>query len=488
MQLAASHCPVISLPICCNAVAVSKRGCVLRVFSTFSGISAATAAWKGMGWTFVGYAEYDPDACAVLAARCGATRPRYLPTIDPGYMEDDAWGLVRRIGDGIAPGTLPERLFNYLPPNKDRHTLSAADIRHLWTQDGKKFEEMFDKEVKHRQALIEANRKASYPVTGTTQNFGDLWYITDEDLEDLGPIDLLEGGSPCQAFSAAGKKNSLLDYRSAALFGFIDLIERMKRINGLKWVLWENVKEVLNDDQNGFGYLLGKIARTKGTPIIPPGGRYTHAGYVSGPDGDVAWRLLDAQYFGMPNRRERVFALARVGSGPSCIDPREILFDAEREELCADVGCGQGKAPVEVLGARVEGIAGYQGPVAFMAGQSGKARSAGESTTVIPTLRSGKSGTNQVPSLAYIIPSDGDHAEERGLEDIDPDRLVVRKLLPHECERLMGFPEGWTNVEINGAPMGDASRGKCIGNSMSVNVMRWIGRRLSLAEILAKAA
>lgn len=460
----------------------------MRVFSTFSGISAATAAWKDMGWTVAGYAEYDPNACAVLAARCGATRPKYLPTIDRGFMEDDAWGLACRIQEGVATGELPARLFNYLAPDTDRHSLSSSDIRQLWARDNEKFEEMFARELKHRQKLIAADQKTNYPVTGTTPNFGDLWYITDEDLEDLGPIDLLEGGSPCQAFSAAGKKDGLLDYRTAGLFGFIDLIERMKRINGLKWVLWENVKGVLNDSQNGFGYLLGKIANTKDTAVVPPGGRYANAGYVSGPDGDVAWRLLDAQYFGMPNRRERVFALARVGSGPSSLDPREILFDEKREELCPELGGWQGQASVGISGVCTQAIAGYQGPVAFMAGQSSKARSAAESTTVVPTLRSGASGTNQVPSLAYVIPSEGDDLRDLQPEDIDRNRLVVRKLLPEECERLMGFPQGWTNVEVNGVAMGDASRYKCIGNSMSVDVVRWIGKRLSQSERLAKAA
>lgn len=262
----------------------------------------------------------------------------------------------------------------------------------------------------------------------------------------------------------------------------------MKRINGLKWVLWENVRGVLSDTQNGFGYLLGAIAKTQGAPVVAPGGRYANAGYVSGPDGDVAWRLLDAQYFGMPNRRERVFALARVGTGPSCPDPREILFDEEGKDLRFQFCDRQGEASVDISGIRTPKISGYQGPVAFMAGQSKRAGSAAESTTVIPTLRSGASGTNQVPSLAYIIPSKNSTAHEQTLESIGGDQLIVRKLLPTECERLMGFPEGWTEVEMNGSTLSDASRYKCIGNSMSVNVMRWLGKRLSQSATQTKAA
>ena len=459
--------------------AASKEVMFLRVFSTFSGISAATAAWKDLGWTVAGYADYEPNACAVLAARCGATRPKYLPTTDFDLMADEAWALLNRIDKDRPKGSLPKRLLNYLGPDSDARTLRSHEIEELWWRDDEKFYEMSELERKNREELIAKHRSISYPVTGATPNFGDLWYITDSDLEDLGQIDLLEGGSPCQAFSAAGKKAGLLDHRSASIFGFIDLIERMKRINGLKWVLWENVKGVLNDDQNGFGYLLGRIAKTEGAPVVPPGGRYTNAGYVSGPDGDVAWRLLDAKHFGKPNRRERVFALARVGNATSCIDPREILFDEEREGLCPEVRGRKGQAAARVSGSRAEKFAGYQGPIAFMAGQSKKARSSAASTTVIPTLRSQDSGTNRVPSLAYIDRDDGSAVD---LRDIDETRLIVRQLTPIECERLMRFPEEWTAVEVNGAVMADNARYKCIGNSMSVDVMRWIGARLSQAE------
>ncbi|MBZ9798712.1 DNA cytosine methyltransferase [Mesorhizobium sp. ES1-4] len=434
----------------------------MRVFSTFSGISAATVAWKELGWTFAGYADYDPDACAVLAARCGATTPKYHPTTDPDLMADEMYALAHRIESGHAKGAGQSRAPTRIKaPSHEKH----------W--------EMLEKERDNREHIVARRSRTTYPINGKTPNFGDIWYITDADLEELGEIDLLEGGSPCQAFSAAGSKAGLLDHRSAAMFGFIDLIERMKRINGLKWVLWENVKGVLNDDQNGFGYLLGRIATAGGAAVVPPDGRFANAGYVSGPDGDVAWRLLDAQYFGKPNRRERVYALARVGHGSAGVDPREVLFDEECEELRPEVSLRKIKATAGVPGPRAQELAGYRGPIAFMAGQSAKARSQAASTTVIPTLRSQASGTNRVPSVAYVAAADHDDGHPFNLETIDWDRLVVRELLPTECERLMGFPEGWTAVDVNGAVMTDNARYKCIGNSMSVNVMRWIGRRMT---------
>jgi DNA (cytosine-5)-methyltransferase 1 len=436
----------------------------VRVFSTFSGISAASVAWKELGWSFAGYAEYDPHACAVLAARCGATAPRYHPTTDYGLMGDEMHALGQRIGSGVPRVVDRPRAEWFKAPNEDE-LFKTMEV-----------------ELKSREKLKGKRSSTTYPLTGTTPNFGDIWYISDADLEDLGPIDVLEGGSPCQAFSAAGSKAGLLDFRSAGMFCFIELIERMKRINGLKWVLWENVKGVLNDERNAFGYLLGGIAKTGGAAVAPAAGRYADAGYVSGPDGEVAWRLLDAQYFGMPNRRERVYALARVGSDAAGIDPREVLFDEERQELCPGVGRRKRKAAIDVFGARAQEFAGYQGPVAFMAGQSAKARSAAESREVIPTLRSGASGTNQVPSLAYVMPDGHDAPAPVDLDNIDRSRLVVRQLTPTESERLMGFPEDWTAVEVNGAVMKDKDRYKCIGNSMSVNVMRWIGQRLDDAN------
>lgn len=92
----------------------------MRVFSTFSGISAATVAWEELGWSFAGYAEYDPHACAVLAARCGATAPRYHPTTDYGLMGDEMHALGQRISSGSprVEGQGPAEWFEW--PNYDK--------------------------------------------------------------------------------------------------------------------------------------------------------------------------------------------------------------------------------------------------------------------------------------------------------------------------------------------------------------------------------
>ncbi|MBX3531981.1 MAG: DNA cytosine methyltransferase [Rhizobiaceae bacterium] len=452
----------------------------MRVFSTFSGISAASAAWKPLGWKFVGYAEVNPFACAVLAARCGATRPKYMPQAEQAYLRDEMWALIDRLS--ALEGTRRGLLQRYAVADEHVDHI-AEDFAHL------SYERLFDdfgehaeKELVKRRNLLSMHRRTRYEACGTVPNFGDIWSITDDDLEALGPIDILEGGSPCQAFSIAGKKAGTVDFRGATMLAYLDLVERMRRINGLRWVLWENVGDVLNDRGNGFGHLLGRLVAKGGRAVGHDGIRYANAGYVSGPDGSVAWRLLSSQRFGRPQRRDRVFALAHVGVESSRRDPREVLF-----EPCGDrppvAGAREPReeAAQSISGRRIELVPEDERLVAFMAGQSADAHSIAESRLLSPTLRSSKSGSNSIPRVAYAIPSDKPGAA----------RYIVRKMLPIEAERLQGFLDGWTDVAVNGEPMSDVERHACLGNSMTVDVMRWIGERIAgaqQADAVAEAA
>jgi site-specific DNA-cytosine methylase len=114
----------------------------LRVFSTFSGISAATAAWRELGWTMAGYAEINVNACAVLATRCGATGPKYLADPDHDAVSDASFALNWHIEKGRPKGTLPPRLLSYLKPGVEPSTLRPGDIRRLYDVDANKFAEM----------------------------------------------------------------------------------------------------------------------------------------------------------------------------------------------------------------------------------------------------------------------------------------------------------------------------------------------------------
>ncbi|MFG1304697.1 DNA cytosine methyltransferase [Xanthobacter autotrophicus] len=162
-------------------------------------------------------------------------------------------------------------------------------------------------------------------------NLGDMTRIADQVLAGTVPApDLLVGGTPCQAFSVAGLRQGLEDPRGALALRFTELADAIDRTRRTAReepaiIVWENVPGVLSDKANAFGCLLGALAGECGA-IEPSGSRWTHAGCVSGPRRRIAWRVLDAQYFGVAQRRRRVFLVA---SGRDGFDPAEVLFEPD---------------------------------------------------------------------------------------------------------------------------------------------------------------
>lgn len=134
----------------------------------------------------------------------------------------------------------------------------------------------------------------------------------------------------CQAFSVAGKRLSLDDLRGNLTLTYcevVDAIDTIRQSNGDDpcVVLWENVPGVLNTKDNAFGHFLGRLAG-EDEALEPPGGKWTNAGCVLGPKRTIAWRVTDAQYFGVAQRRKRVFVVATARKD---IDPQKILFEFE---------------------------------------------------------------------------------------------------------------------------------------------------------------
>lgn len=224
-----------------------------------SGISAPSVAWKPRGHVPVAYAEIDPYACAVLAMRHGGGRPRFMP--DPDLAKDED-------------------------------------------------------ERRSRVNAIKALERIEWGVV--VRNEGDFVHMIDEPW--IGDADVLVGGTPCQAFSLAGRRLSLSDDRGNLSLEFIRLanaIDDLRRAAGKPplIVLWENVPGVFSSRDNAFGcFLAGLVGESE--PLVP--GRrksWTDAGVVAGPDRVAAWRTLNAQHFRVPQRRRRVFVLARGGAG-----------------------------------------------------------------------------------------------------------------------------------------------------------------------------
>ena len=160
-------------------------------------------------------------------------------------------------------------------------------------------------------------------------NLGDMTKVAALVRDGFVPApDVFCGGTPCQAFSIAGLRNSLGDERGNLSLVFCEIadeIDARRAAAGLlpAVVFWENVPGVLSTKDNAFGCFLAGLAG-EDDPIEPPGGKWANAGCVYGPKRTVAWRILDAQYFGVAQRRRRVFVIASAGEG---FDPAKVLFE-----------------------------------------------------------------------------------------------------------------------------------------------------------------
>ena len=166
--------------------------------------------------------------------------------------------------------------------------------------------------------------------------------------------ELLCGGTPCQAFSVAGLRKSLDDARGNLSLTFVELADaiddvRLGRGESPCIVFWENVPGVLNTKDNAFGCFLAGLAG-ECVPLQPPGDRWADAGGVLGPRRVVAWRVLDAQYFGLAQRRRRVFVVASAREG---FDPVAVLLVESgvcRDSApCREAGEGTAAEPAEGL-------------------------------------------------------------------------------------------------------------------------------------------
>jgi DNA (cytosine-5)-methyltransferase 1 len=157
---------------------------------------------------------------------------------------------------------------------------------------------------------------------------GDFTVLRDQQW--IADADVLVGGTPCQAFSVAGLRQSLQDDRGNLTLEYVrlaDAVDDLRRARGEQpaIVVWENVPGVLSVKDNAFGCFLAALVGND-APVVYTGKRWTNAGLVIGPKRAAAWRVLDAQYFGVAQRRRRVFVVASARDG---FDPAEVLFERE---------------------------------------------------------------------------------------------------------------------------------------------------------------
>jgi len=362
-------------------------------------------------------------------------------------------------------------------------------------------------------------------------NYGDMTKFKEWNADT---IDLLVGGTPCQSFSIAGLRKGLEDPRGNLMLTYLAMAEQLKP----KWLVWENVPGVLSSNGGkDFGTFLSALGQI---------------GY------GFSWRILDAQYFGLAQRRKRLFVVGYLGDWRRTA---EVLFEPEsvsghpapsreaRQEVAPTVTQGApfsrtGNDRVECEALVAQCLTTRTGsaydpttetlPIAFGA-QNSANQGDSVSTKVTPTLdksktpavvysimpmNSGKDykarvtdvaqplmaggpvGGNQggdfvqsTPAVAIGIDHDHNAAVElmgpliRGPQGSPRNAVMlssaVRRLTPTECERLQGFPDGytqipWRNKSAEDCP--DGPRYKAMGNSMAVPVMRWIGERINQLE------
>jgi DNA (cytosine-5)-methyltransferase 1 len=164
-----------------------------------------------------------------------------------------------------------------------------------------------------------------------TPNLGDMTQIARVVLSGRVPApDVLTGGTPCQAFSVAGMREGLNDPRGELTIKFVGLADAIDHVRESRnekpsIIIWENVPGVLSDKGNAFGCFLGALAG-EDCELQPSGKSWSNAGCVYGPKRTIAWRVLDAQYFGLAQRRRRVFVVASAREG---FDPSSVLFERD---------------------------------------------------------------------------------------------------------------------------------------------------------------
>lgn len=164
-------------------------------------------------------------------------------------------------------------------------------------------------------------------------NHGDMTKLVGRILTgEIEAPDVLVGGTPCQAFSVAGLRGSLDDERGNLTLTLVRILNAIDFIRGQQRkppciLVWENVPGVLNTKDNAFGCLLGALSGGN-EALQPAGKKWTNAGAVLGEQRETAWRILDAKYFGVPQRRRRIFVVSGFGN----ISPAEILFEREGKE------------------------------------------------------------------------------------------------------------------------------------------------------------
>ena len=368
-----------------------------------------------------------------------------------------------------------------------------------------------------------------FPCSVTARHFPDvkqLGDITQINPDEIEPVDIVCAGSPCQDLSIAGKRKGLYGERSGLFRTAVDLVRRMRERTAGKYpryFVWENVPGAFSSNRGmDFQAVLEEIGESE-IPM-PQGNRWAPAGLVQFPGAEIAWRVLDAQHWGVPQRRKRIFLVADFAADGRCAG--EILFEPEgvsgnpQESKRAGEGAAGRTAdcartsgtltPWDVQSRRVydengtmaalysgDGQGAHNGAVfvraaGFIAGNKNggigykieqaatiKAQWGGQAPTVAiydmthadEVMRPVKDGI--VPTLNARMGTGGNQVPVAHIYGAQAaSSSIVRRLTPTECERLQGLDDGYTE---GGS---DTACYKALGNGMAQPCADYVIRRI----------
>ena len=355
--------------------------------------------------------------------------------------------------------------------------------------------------------------KHHYP---TVPNLGDMTKFKEWQIESN--IDVFVGGTPCQSFSVAGLRKGLDDPRGNLMLTYLAIAKQHRP----RWLVWENVPGVLSSaDGRDFGSFLGGLAI---------------CGY------GFAYRVLDAQYFGVAQRRKRVFVVGYLGDwrpAAAVLFERESLCGnpaprrekgqevagtiaarfgisrnnheecvtqrvyenhpadsrvKELEGVCSTVtsrwGTGGGNAPMvsQTIQETVGALCADSHPGAYSGQDAYTGRLIPQAISAYSIREDAKANTFSATELEVstalkaLQPSTQSHHAQTFISE----QVAVRRLSVTECERLQGFPDHYTDIKPKGRATPDGPRYKSLGNSMAVPVMNWIGQKIQKVEDIIK--
>jgi DNA (cytosine-5)-methyltransferase 1 len=294
-------------------------------------------------------------------------------------------------------------------------------------------------------------------------------------LYDPTPVDLLIGGFPCQDLSVAGKRKGFNGERSVLAFEFLRLAESLRP----RWLLLENVPGLLSS--NG-GRDLARLLDEVGT-----------IGY------GWAYRILDARYFGVPQRRRRVFICARradaeFDSGVAAGRALRALWEGgggdptpgwpPRQDTTADAGSGPEERGIFNAAAAFRGWS--EDVTAGTLSQRDYKSSNHLLAEPVLSFRKSKRAQTDQDDETWVEADETntlnrfDTGDTRATQAIIDPQTMVRRLTPVECERLMGWPDGWTAPDGVRAP--DSKRYAACGDGIVSWLAYWIGQRIRMIE------